>query len=104
MVHATRTASITVQNEPVTGYQEAPLPSENQYWRKKVEGENRNWNVLTGPWLQSGYNATGAFNPYTTAPGSAHILWTENFGPNGIIGGDYGSLQMARDTLDSQPR
>jgi outer membrane protein assembly factor BamB len=62
-----------------------------------INGENREWNVISGPWLQSGYNITGRYNPYTTAPTTAHIVYTKMLNPlGGLIGGDAGSLEFTR--------
>ena len=69
--------SLTVQQAPVPGYIEAPVPLPTQYWTQPINAQNRYWNTISGPWLQSGYNATGAFNPYTYAPDSAHIVWKD---------------------------
>jgi len=89
---------VTVQQEPITGWQETPRPW-GEYWDRPIEGQNREWNVLGGPWLQSSYNATGAFNPYTQAPKTAHIVWTKLMSPlAGLIGGEYGSLEFQRQT------
>ena len=90
-----RTVSLTVQQAPVQGYIEAPVPLPTQYWTEPINAQNRDWNTISGPWLQSGYNATGAFNPYTYAPDSAHIAWKEqNYAMTaGLAGGAYGSLQ-----------
>ena len=92
-----QTVSLTVQQNPVSGYSEAPVPLPTQYWTEPINGQNRYWAAISGPWLQSGYNATGAFNPYTYAPDSAHIAWkTQNYAiTEGLAGGAYGSLQSA---------
>jgi outer membrane protein assembly factor BamB len=86
--------SLTVQQAPVTGYTEAPVPLPTQYWTSPINAQNRGWNSISGPWLQSGYNSTGTFNPYTYAPMSAHVLWTYDPNPAtaGLVGGAYGSL------------
>jgi hypothetical protein len=90
-------ASVTVQQAPVTGYTEPPLPID--YWNVPINAQYRSWYSISGPWLQSSYNATGAFNPYTTAPATAHIVYMKNNAPlNGLIGGDYGSLEIQRTT------
>jgi hypothetical protein len=93
--------SLTVQSAPVQGYAEAPVPLPDQYFTFPVNGQNRYWNTIEGPWLVptgffgGGYNSTGAFNPYTYAPTSAHIAWKEQLYAMtaGLAGGDYGSLQ-----------
>jgi outer membrane protein assembly factor BamB len=95
MASTSKKVSLTVQQAPVTGYYEAPVPLPTQYWTEPINAQNRYWNSISGPWLQSGYNATGAFNPYTYAPTSAHIAWKEqNYAMTaGLAGGAYGSLQ-----------
>ena len=97
MASTSKTISLTVQQTPVQGYIEAPVPLPTQYWTEPINGQNRYWNSISGPWLMSGYNATGAFNPYTYAPNSAHIAWkTQNYAiTEGLAGGAYGSLQSA---------
>jgi outer membrane protein assembly factor BamB len=91
--------SLTVQTELVeSAYPPNPLPTE--FWSRPINSLNRdNWYVLGGNWLGLAatsfgatgmYSNTGNFNPYTTAPESAHVLWTlpEAFG--GQIGGEFG--------------
>ncbi len=82
---------ITVQDNPVQPIPEYTLPT--NYWTFPIEGQNRQWNILAGNWLAGDtVNAsTNGYNPYTTAPGSAHILWTKQQIPGGIVGGSYGS-------------
>ena len=48
------------------------------------------------------YNATGNYNPYTTAPNTAHILWTKPEAFGGIIGGEFGSSETANYYATSQ--
>ena len=36
------------------------------------------------------YNDSGNYNPYTTAPTTAHILWTKPEAFGGIVGGEFG--------------
>ena len=65
---------------------------------------NREWSTIGGNWLglaatQFGYTGmyanTGNFAPYTTAPDSAHVVWTEPFAFGGQIGGESGSLDTS---------
>jgi outer membrane protein assembly factor BamB len=92
---------VAVEQQQIQQYQEAPVPGPNQYWQRPINGNNRGWYVLGGNWLAAGgsrgsYNASGdayfggGFNPYTTAPDSAHIVWTKPLSFGGIIGGTYG--------------
>lgn len=82
------TTNFTVQEEPLSGYQTPPIPTD--YWTRPIYGENRGWYVIGGNWLRSNYNNTGTFNPYTTAPNTAHIVWARNQYMGGVVGGDMG--------------
>jgi hypothetical protein len=78
---------------------QVPLPT--QYWTRPITAMNPNWAVLGGNWfglsptsfVATGmYNATtGNYNPYTTAPNTAHIMWTKPYSAGGMIGGEYGN-------------
>jgi outer membrane protein assembly factor BamB len=94
--------TLTVQQQPVTtAYPPNPLPTE--YWSRPINSINREWYVLGGNWLglsagypspyAGGYNQNGNFNPYTTAPESAHVLWTKPLAFGGQIGGEFGSTE-----------
>jgi outer membrane protein assembly factor BamB len=87
------TTNLTVQQQPIASYPIPPLPT--SYWTEPVYGENRGWNEISGNWLAMEYNSTtiftGAFNPYTTAPTTAHIVWTKQQYLGGIVGGDIDS-------------
>ncbi len=93
-------STVTVQNEPIeSAYPANPFPTE--YWQRPINSMNREWYSLGGDWLGLGaaiFGTTGAydsngenFNPYTTAPNSAHVLWTKPMAPGGQIGGEFGS-------------
>ncbi len=86
-------ATLTVQQEPVGGVSVAPLPT--SYWQTPINAMNvHNWYAIGGASLNLGgagkYNTTSNFNPYTTAPKSAHILWTKPEAFGGVLGGDFG--------------
>jgi outer membrane protein assembly factor BamB len=87
--------ALTVQQEPIQPFQEPPLPT--GYWGRPIEGENREWYAIGGNWLAvpnrwgSGYNETGLFNPYTTAPNTAHVVWTKPIAFAGVVGGEFGT-------------
>jgi outer membrane protein assembly factor BamB len=95
------TATLTVQSEPIVlQYGGAPLPTE--YWARPINSMNREWSVISGNWLglaatQFGatglYSNTGNFDPYTTAPNSAHVMWTKPLAFGGQIGGEFGSSE-----------
>jgi hypothetical protein len=89
-----------IEESVVSAYPDAPLPTE--YWSRPINSMNREWYTIGGNWLGLGappgcstglYNQNGNFNPYTTAPESAHVLWTlpEAFG--GQIGGEFGDSE-----------
>jgi outer membrane protein assembly factor BamB len=85
-----------VQSDPVNagivnGYPYIPLPK--NYWSRPVNVDNREWSQISGDWLQSGYNGlVGKYNPYSTGPNTAHIVWRKEQVLGGIIGGDWGSM------------
>ena len=92
-----RTAILTVQEAPITGFPSTPLPS--GYWQRPIFAENTNWYTISGNWLGAGsYNATSNFAPYTTAPNTAHIVWTKPYAGTlmggGLIGGEYGGDEV----------
>jgi outer membrane protein assembly factor BamB len=101
--------TLTVQQEPLTYPLAVPLPT--NYWTRPIYGENNEWYSISGNWLGLAastfaatgmYNATGNYNPYTTAPNTAHILWTKPEAFGGMIGGEYGSSQTANYYSTSQ--
>ena len=101
--------SLTVQSEQIGYAPVGPLPT--AYWTRPIYGENNNWYTLGGNWLGLAastfattgmYNATGNYNPYTTAPNSPHILWTKPEAFGGIIGGEYGGSETANYYSTSQ--
>ena len=94
--------TVTVQQEQITtAFPSNPLP--DGYWQRPINSMNRNWYSLGGNWL--GLSATqfgltgdyssndGNFNAYTTAPNSAHVLWTLPLAFGGQIGGAFGDSE-----------
>jgi outer membrane protein assembly factor BamB len=88
--------SFTVQTEAVRiGLPPVDLPT--GYWEMPISPNNREWYTLGGPWL--GNTHRGNFNPYTTAPATAHILWKqEGKSAVGIAGGDMGTFSYTGGT------
>ena len=88
---------LIVQQQSIPDYSDTPLPTD--YWARPISGMNREWWPISGNWLMRGYNATytaflgsvAAFDPYTTAPGSAHVVWTKELALGGLVGGEFGS-------------
>lgn len=93
--------TLVVQQDQIPGEPTAPLPT--GYWQRPIYSENLDWYTLGGNWLglaavgftmiTGAYNASGNFNPYTTAPTTAHILWTRPLAVGGIIGGEFGGTE-----------
>ena len=91
--------TMTVQANPVSSYNNLPLPTE--YWSNPVNAQNRNWATIMGDWLEpqgpyssfTSYSApaTDRYQPYGTAPTTSHIDWTRQIWTGGIVGG-AGSL------------
>ena len=89
--------TLVVQEDPAPSWPWTPPP--NDYWERPINSENRDWASISGNWLMVGYNSTyleamescGAFNPYTTAPRSSHIMWTKELGLGGLVGGESGT-------------
>jgi len=99
------TETVEVSQTPAPSFTEAPVPLPNQYWQvTNVDAQNRAWNTICGPYVQSSYNATGNYNPYTYPVMAPHIIWTQlpyimtsSSGAEtdgGLIGGQYGSLAL----------
>jgi len=80
--------SVVVQQEPVALPPTVPLPTE--YWTRPINTENQQWFTIGGNWLMAYYDGVNnPFNPYTSAPNSAHIMWTKEIDFGGIVGGNY---------------
>jgi hypothetical protein len=86
---------LTVQQEPIPDWPTVPLPTD--YWTRPIYGENKEWWQVSDDWLMKGYDimtrpfpGSPAFSPYTSAPNSAHIMWTKPLWFGGIVGGPYG--------------
>ena len=101
--------TLAVQQSPISYAAVSPLPT--NYWTRPIYGENNNWYSVAGNWLGLAastfaatgmYNATGNYNPYTTAPNSAHILWTKPEAFGGIIGGEFGGSETGNYYSTSQ--
>jgi len=98
LVSTSQKVALVVQQQALESWPPASLPT--GYWERPIEAENREWNTISGNWLglpsigapegSSWYDRNGKFNPYTTAPKTAHILWTKPVAVGGLVGGSYG--------------
>ena len=94
--------TLTVQEEATPAIPMPPLPT--SYWTRPIESVNPYWYIISGNWLglasstfstTGQYNANGNYNPYTTAPTTAHLLWTKAAAPGGLIGGEFGATETS---------
>jgi hypothetical protein len=88
-----RPATFTVQQEPISNWIETPLPTE--YWTRPIDASNQLWADQTSNWLRMGMGGSQNrywtnFQPYGTAPNTAHILWANVYDNGGIVGGEMG--------------
>ncbi len=89
---------LIVQQDPVQGYTNSP-PLPTDYWARPINAENKGWWQVADDWLMRGYDKTSrsfagtpAFAPYTSAPDSAHILYSKPIVLGGIAGGKFGDI------------
>jgi hypothetical protein len=99
---------LTVQTQPASTLPSIPLPT--AYWSRPIFATNTNWYSISGNWLGFGtasfsatgmYNATGNYNPYTTAPNTAHIMWTQPYASGGLIGGEFGNTEYGSNFMST---
>ena len=91
-----QTVTLIVQEDPILGMPTTPLP---EYIDGIVNTENREWSGIVGSWMMTYYNSTytgygdsgGGYNPYSTAPRSAHIRWAIPATTGGLPGGEVGT-------------
>jgi hypothetical protein len=76
--------TVVVQNNPIQEFQGAALPTD--YWTRPIYAENRAWNLIAGNWL-GGTEPNQNYQPYSTAPNTAHIVWTKPMEFGGIANG-----------------
>jgi len=94
--------TLTVQEEPIgRTYGDAPLPT--GYWERPINSMNRDWAPIAGNWLgldstsfgfTGMYSHQGNFMPYSTAPNTAHVVWTRPIAFGGQIGGEFGTEDL----------
>ena len=88
---------LNVQQEASPLLPTNPLPT--GYWTRPIFCNNLDWYTISGNWLGGGtggnagctYNTTSNYIPYSKAPNTAHIVWTREYAPGGLIGGEYGN-------------
>jgi hypothetical protein len=91
--------TLTVQQEPISGTSDTPLPSE--YWARPVYGQNHAWAQLGSHWLwgaQFGVFQMASYNLWQQSgigPGSSHIMWTYPIESGGIVGGNQVGIDQS---------
>jgi outer membrane protein assembly factor BamB len=92
-----------IQSGMLTGWPYSPLPT--GYWDRPISINNREWFQISGNWPMLRYNNWATcYNPYSTAPNTAHLVWKRQIGLGGLVGGEWGSLSMElRDTTGGTP-
>jgi outer membrane protein assembly factor BamB len=82
---------VTVQQDPIEPWPATPFP--NDYWTRPINNMNPEWKAISGDWLMTSRDvpdsSVNSYNPYSTAPDSAHIMWTYPVAIGGVVGGDY---------------
>jgi len=88
----------TVQSAKVNagllnGWPYVPLPT--GYWTYPVSVNNREWSAISGNWPVDGMvdGVNYAYNEYSMAPTTAHMVWNIYFqDEGGLVGGMWGSM------------
>jgi hypothetical protein len=93
------TVSVTVGQAQAPQPHDVPLPT--NFWTRPVNGMNHNWWQISSNWLMPAwgqmsrqFDQGSAYDPYATAPNSAHILWTEPITFGGLAGGEFGGTSF----------
>ncbi len=93
------TVSVTVTTTPAPAPHDIPLPT--SYWTRPVNGMNHNWWQISSNWLMPAwgqmsrqFDQGSAYDPWTQAPDTAHILWTEPITFGGLAGGEFGGTSF----------
>jgi outer membrane protein assembly factor BamB len=92
--------TITVQEEQIFEYPGSyPLPT--MFWTRPIYGENTGWWTISSNWLGSGVPGYGAstgpnqrqFPGDAIGSQTAHIMWTKEVQPGGVVGGNNFEIQ-----------
>ena len=78
-------AVLTVQQTPVATTPQNPLPPD--YWTFPILAKNQNWYTISGNWLATTYPIVNNYQPFSTAPNTAHVAWTKQLNLGGLVGG-----------------
>jgi outer membrane protein assembly factor BamB len=97
---------LVVQQDQVYSWPPTPLPTD--YWSRPAYTENREWWPILGNWPATGvvgggsnwpaktnmYMSNYRFTPYVQAPNSPHVVWKQQYGIGGLIGGVAGQTSI----------
>jgi len=110
---STKEQALTVQQDFVASWPPTALPTD--YWSYPIAMENRDWWPILGNYPATGYQGGGPmwdalypntnpcwsniynFIPWVQGPNSAHIVWKQQRGIAGIIGGPAGQEGLTSD-------
>ena len=95
--------TVAVQANPVSYWYSSPLPT--AYWTTPIYASNYGWaQAVGGNWYglgRPGFDNTGGydgsgnnFQPYSTAPTTAHVLWTLPITTGGQPGGETAANEI----------
>jgi hypothetical protein len=96
--------TLVVQQSPILTWANTPLPTE--YWTTPIYASNYLWaQAVGGNWYglgRPGFDNTGGydgsgnnFQPYSTAPTTAHVVWTKPITTGGQQGGETAANEMS---------
>jgi hypothetical protein len=91
-----KSAVVTVNVTTTLAPAPVSIPFPTAYWTRPISAINNNWWSISSNWLLPGWDTMmrqfdqgSAYDRYTTAPNSAHILWTSPLTFGGLIGGEF---------------
>jgi hypothetical protein len=101
--------SVVVQQDPLPAYDKVP-PLPTGYWTRPINDENKGWYQIADNWLMLRYDnsisptrTTNAFAPYTSAPETQHIMWTQPIWMGGVVGGKFGDKEYYHGLVYEEP-
>lgn len=101
--------TVVVQQDPLPVYDKSP-PLPSGFWSRPINNENKGWWQVADNWLMPRYDAsisptrtTNAFAPYTSAPETQHIMWTQPIWMGGTVGGKFGDKEYYHGLVYEEP-
>ncbi|PVX25105.1 MAG: hypothetical protein CW691_05615 [Candidatus Bathyarchaeum sp.] len=85
LASSSETVTLIVQEDPIPYYPGHSLPTE--YWSRPIDAQLREWNKISGSWLDASSKNPQVVAGNEEAPDTAHILWAETQTLGGLAGG-----------------